>query len=204
MDHLSVKHYRTWEYNSYFHILEGLAPYRGQTSSSCGGLVAFGHQMGALQAPWLANLKLGALCAPRSSSCWGLMAFVHLIWAMFVYGFGCFQEVSLKALWRSDLIWLRYLGSKNVYFFVCLLLICLFIILIILGHPQDVTLTILFRSDLIWLGYLGSKMFVCLLVGLFIYWFVFVILIIFGYPQEYIYLYNFGKIWLDLAEIYGI
>ena len=31
--------------------LEGLAPYGGQTSSSCGGLVAFGHQMGALQAP---------------------------------------------------------------------------------------------------------------------------------------------------------
>ena len=32
--------------------LEGLAPYGDQTSSSCGGLVAFGHQMGALRAPW--------------------------------------------------------------------------------------------------------------------------------------------------------
>ena len=57
--------------------------------------------------PWLVKLKFGALCAPPSSSCGGLMAFVHLIWAMFVYGFGCFfvlfimghpQEVSLKVL----------------------------------------------------------------------------------------------------------
>ena len=87
--------------------LEGLAPYGGQTSSSCGRLVAFGHQMGALRAPWLVKLKFGALCTPPSSSCGGLMAFFHLIWAMFVYGFGCFfvlfimghpQEVSLKVL----------------------------------------------------------------------------------------------------------
>ena len=35
-----------------YKILEDLAPYGGQTSSSCGGLVAFGHQMGALRAPW--------------------------------------------------------------------------------------------------------------------------------------------------------
>ena len=27
-------------------IIEGLAPYGGKNSSSCGGLVAFGHQMG--------------------------------------------------------------------------------------------------------------------------------------------------------------
>ena len=32
--------------------LEGLASYGGQTSSSCEGLGAFGHQMGALQPPW--------------------------------------------------------------------------------------------------------------------------------------------------------
>ena len=36
---------------SLLYILEDLAPYGGQTSSSCGGLVAFGHQMGAPQAP---------------------------------------------------------------------------------------------------------------------------------------------------------
>ena len=60
--------------------LEDLAPYGGQTSSSCGGLVAFGHQMGALRAPWLVKMKLGALYAPPSSSFGGLMAFVHLIW----------------------------------------------------------------------------------------------------------------------------
>ena len=34
-----------------YRILEGLAPCGGQTSSSCGGLVAFGHQMGVLWAP---------------------------------------------------------------------------------------------------------------------------------------------------------
>ena len=37
--------------------LEVLAPYGGQTSSSCGGLVAFGHQMGALRAPWTKTNK---------------------------------------------------------------------------------------------------------------------------------------------------
>ena len=35
----------------FLNILEGLAPYGGQTSSSCGGLVAFSHQLGALWAP---------------------------------------------------------------------------------------------------------------------------------------------------------
>ena len=49
-----------------FDRLEDLAPYGGQTSSSCGGLVAFGHQMGALWAPWHVKLKLEALCVPPS------------------------------------------------------------------------------------------------------------------------------------------
>ena len=73
-----------------FNILEVLAPYGSQISSSCRGLVAFGHQMGALWALWLVKLKFGALRAPPSSSCGGLMAFVHLIWVMFVYEFRCF------------------------------------------------------------------------------------------------------------------
>ena len=34
-----------------FKTLEGLPPYRGQTFSSCVGLVAFGHRMGDLWAP---------------------------------------------------------------------------------------------------------------------------------------------------------
>ena len=63
-----------------FYRLEGLAPYGGQTSSSCRGLVAFSHQMGALWAPWLGKMKFGVLCPPPSSSFGGLMAFVHLIW----------------------------------------------------------------------------------------------------------------------------
>ena len=68
-----------------YNKLEGSAPHGGQAPSSCRGLVAFGHQMGALWAPWLVKLKFGALCAPPSSSCGGLIAFVHIIWAIF-YG----------------------------------------------------------------------------------------------------------------------
>ena len=59
--------------------LEGLAPYRGQTSSSCGGLVAFGHQMGALWAPWPVKFMFWALRTPPSSSCRQLESFCHLI-----------------------------------------------------------------------------------------------------------------------------
>ena len=51
--------------------------------------MAFGHEMGALQAPWLVKLKFWVLCAPPFSSFGGLMAFVHLILDMFVYVFGC-------------------------------------------------------------------------------------------------------------------
>ena len=40
--------------------------------------MAFGHQMGALRAPWLVKLKFGALRAPASSFCGGLVAFCHL------------------------------------------------------------------------------------------------------------------------------
>ena len=123
---------------------------RGYSSSSCRGLVAFCHQMGAFWAPWLAKMKFGVLGTPPSSSFGGFMAFIHLIWDMFVYGFGCFfvlfiighpWEVSLKVLWRSDLIWLRYLGSKNVYLFICLFvcfLICLFYYFNHLGIPTRI------------------------------------------------------------------
>ena len=62
--------------------LEGLAPYGCQTSSSCGGLVAFDHQMGALQAPWLVKLQFGALHFPPSSSFEGLVAFGHQMGAL--------------------------------------------------------------------------------------------------------------------------
>ena len=92
-----------------------------------------------------------------------------LDWKMFICLFVCLfvymifflliilwhpQEYTLKILWRSDLIWMRYLGSKNVYLFVCLfvcLYICMFFVLIIEGHPQKVPLKILWRSD--WFGW---------------------------------------------------
>ena len=49
-----------------------------------------------------------------------LKMFICLFVCLFIYWFVCFfilivlghpQEVTLKVLWRSDLIWLRYLGS---------------------------------------------------------------------------------------------
>ena len=52
--------------------------------------MGFGHQIGALRAPWLVKLKFGVLHSPPSSSSGGLIALVHLIWLMFVYGLGCF------------------------------------------------------------------------------------------------------------------
>ena len=143
---------------------------------------------------------------------------ICLFICLFVYWFAYFfvfiklghpQEDSLKISWRSDFIWLRYLGSSKlfifVYLFVCLfveLLNCLFFILIILGHPQEYTLKILWGSDLIWLRYYGSKktvylficLFVCLLVGCFGFNHLAVTTEIF--PE------NFMKIWLDLAEIF--
>ena len=118
------------------------------------------------------------------------------------------QEFSLKVSWRSDLIWLRYLRSKNIFIcvFVCLFVhwfVCLFI-LIILGHPQEMALKFLWRSDLIWLRYLGSKkclfvcFFLCLFIDLFVFYFNHLGTPTGSYPK------NFVKILLDLAEMFSI
>ena len=171
-----------------------MTPHGGQTSSSCGGLVAFGYQMGALRTPWLVKLKFGALSAPPPSSfCGGLMAFVHLIWAMFVYGSGCFfcfiphgtspgsfLETCVKI--RLDLAEVfRILKCLFVYLFVYWF-VCFYFNN--LGAPTGSYPENLERSDLIWLIYLGSKK--CLFVYLFVYWFVcFIISIILRYPQDY-------------------
>ena len=74
------------------------------------------------------------------------------------------------------MIFLRYIGSKNVYLFVCLFIDLSVFVLIIVGHPQKAPPKILGRSNLIWLRYLGSKnvylfvcLFVCLLTCLFLF-----------------------------------
>ena len=130
-----------------------------------------------------------------------LLIFVSLIIV------GHTQKYTLKISWRSDLIWLRYSRSKDVYLFVCLfvcLLTCLFFILIFLGHPHEYTLKISRGSDLIWLRYSGSKkcLFVCLFVRLFVDLFIFYFNHL-GTPTG-IYPENFIKIGLDLAEIWLI
>ena len=75
--------------------------------------------------------------------------FICLFVCLFVYRFDCIfvlifvehqQKVPLKILWRFDLIWLRYLGSKKCLF-VCLF-VCLFIDLFFyfnhLGTPTEI------------------------------------------------------------------
>ena len=112
------------------------------------------------------------------------------------------QEYTLKISWRSDMIWLRCIGSKNVYLFVCLFIDLSVFVLIIVGHPQKAPPKILGRSNLIWLRYLGSKdvyLFVCLFVCLLTCFYINHL----GTPTE-IYPENIVKIWLDLAEIFRV
>ena len=84
--------------------------------------------------------------------------------------------------------------------FVCLW-VCLFFVLIILGHQQVGSLKILWRSNLIWLRYLGSKnvyLFFCLFIDLFVFYFNHSETPTGSYPV------NFVKIPLDLADILRI
>ena len=97
------------------------------------------------------------------------------------------QEYTLKILWRSDLIWLRNLGTKNVYLFVCLF-VCLFMDLFVFCFNHLGTSTgsysenfLKTRLDLYEIFRI-LKMFICLCVCLFVY--CFFILIIMGNPQE--------------------
>ena len=73
--------------------------------------------------------------------------FVCLLTCLFfiLFFLGHPHEYTLKISQGSELIWLRYSGSKKIYLFVCLfvcLLTCLFFILIILEDPQESTLKI--------------------------------------------------------------
>ena len=76
------------------------------------------------------------------------------------------HEYTLKISRGSDLIWLRYSGSKKCLF-VCLFVDPFVFYLIIVGHPHEYTLKISRGSDLIWLRYclLFICLFVCLLVS---------------------------------------
>ena len=127
---------------------------------------------------------------------------VCLFFILIILGYP--QEYTLKISWRSDMIWLRCIGSKNVYLFVCLFIDLSVFVLIIVGHPQKAPPKILWRSNLIWMTYLGSKN-----VYLFICWFVcfliclLFVLIIMGHPQE-VFFWKYVKIWLDFADIFRI
>ena len=119
------------------------------------------------------------------------------------------QEYTLNILWRSNLIWLRYIGSKNVYLFVCLfvcLCICLFFCFNHSGTPTEsspenfVNIRLDF-AEILRIRKLYWKclfVFFCLLIDLFVF-----CLNHLGTPTE-IYPKNFVKIRLDLAEIFRI
>ena len=65
----------------------------------------------------------------RIKMCLFVWLFVCLFIDLFVFILiilGYPQEYTLKISWGLDLIWQRYLGSKNVYFLFVCLLICLF------------------------------------------------------------------------------
>ena len=122
------------------------------------------------------------------------------------------QEVSLKVFWRTTLIWLRYLGSKNVYLIACLF-VCFFLFFMDLfvfcfnhrgthtkSSPENFVKIGLDLAEIIRI----LKMFICLFVFLFVYWFVcFFYFNHLGIPTG-IYPQNFVKIRLGLAEIYRI
>ena len=104
------------------------------------------------------------------------------------------HEYTLKISWGSDLIWLRYSGSKNVYLFVCLF-VDLFFYFNHLGTPTGI-----YPEHFIKIG--PSKiLFICFFVCLFVALFVFFNHL--GTPTG-MYPEKFVKIQLDLAEIYRI
>ena len=119
--------------------------------------------------------------------CLSVCLFIDLFDFFILIILGHPQEIRMKIMWRSDLIWLRYIGYlKNVYLFVCLFVELFIFILIILGHPQEYTLK--FRGDPTWFGWDIQNLknvysFVCLFVCLSTC--LFFILIILEHPQEY-------------------
>ena len=108
--------------------------------------------------------------------CWTVCFFILII-------LGHPQEYTLKILWGSDLIWLRYSGSKKC-FFVCLF-VCLFVELFVFYfnhlrtpteiYPENFVRIQLDLADILFNVYL----FVCLLTCLFF------ILIILRHTQDY-------------------
>ena len=109
------------------------------------------------------------------------------------------QEYTLKISWRSDLIWLRYSGSKKWLF------VCLFVDLFVFYSNHLGTPTGIYPENFVKIGldlaeiyrilknvYLFVCLFVCLLNCFFF------ILIILRHPQEYTLKISWGLdlIWL--------
>ena len=118
----------------------------------------------------------------RPKTCLFVCLFVCLLTRLFfiLIILGHPQEYTLKISRGSDLIWLRYSGSKNVYLFVYLfvcLLTCLFFSFNPLGthtgiYPENFVKIPLDLAEILRIRKLDWKMFICLFVCLFVYIFV--------------------------------
>ena len=116
------------------------------------------------------------------------------------------QEYTLKVVWWSDLIWLRYIRYKNVYLFICLF-VCFWTGLFFLNqlgtptriYPENFMKIPLDLAEILRIRKLDWK---CLFFCLFIYSFFFCFnhhrIPTGSFPQ------NFVKIRLGLAEILRI
>ena len=121
--------------------------------------------------------------------------FVCLYFCLFVLIIvGHPQKGPPKILWRSNLIRLRYLGSKNVYLFICFF-VCLFVQLFVFYfnllrtptriYPENFAKIPLDLAEILRIRKLDWKMFICLFICLFVYIFVgFFALLIVEYPKE--------------------
>ena len=115
------------------------------------------------------------------------------------------QEYTLKISWRSDLIWLRYIGSKNVYLFFVCLFIDVFVFCLnhggatIESYPDNFVKIPLYLADILRI----KNMFICLFLCLFVCW---PVCFYFNHLRTPTGIYPeiFARIWLDLAEIFRI
>ena len=117
----------------------------------------------------------------RSGLIWlSLKIFIYLFVCLFIDFYfnhletptGIYPEIC----WRSDLIWLRYIGSKNVYLFVCLF-VCLYDLFVFGFNHRGISTGrcsetfVKIRLNLAEI-YRILKMFVCLFIYLSVYIFV--------------------------------
>ena len=126
--------------------------------------------------------------------------FVCLFFELFVFILiilGHPQKYTLKISWRSDLIWLRYIGFLKM-FICCCLFVCLLNCFFFYNNCHR-TPTGIYPENFMRIGLdLAEIKNVCLFACLCVNRLVFFIFIILGHPQEYTLkiLWRYDLIWL--------